>query len=235
MNIKEKINKGLIVSCQALEDEPLHSSFIMSRMARAAKEAGAIGIRANSVVDIQAIKDTVSLPIIGIIKEVYPDSDVFITPTLKEVRAVCATGVEIVAMDATTRVRPNGEKLAEIVATIKNEYPDTLLMADTASLEDVAYAEKLGFDFIGTTLYGYTESTRNANIADQNFEHLKAIIAQTTLPVIVEGKIDTPEKARKSLELGGFSVVCGGAITRPQEITKRFIDEIELGVERSRA
>ena len=107
MKILEEINKGLIVSCQALENEPLHSSFIMSRMARAAKESGAIGIRANSVVDIQAIKDTISLPIIGIIKQEYSDSDVFITPTLKEVRAVCATGVEIVAMDATVRKRPN--------------------------------------------------------------------------------------------------------------------------------
>lgn len=228
MNTLEQINKGLIVSCQALENEPLHSSFIMSRMARAAKEAGAIGIRANSVVDIQAIKDTVELPIIGIIKQEYPGSSVFITPTLKEVRAVCATGVEIVAMDATVRKRPNNEKLEDIVRIIRQEYPNTLLMADAASLADVAYAEKLGFDFIGTTLYGYTEDTVNENIANEDFKHLKDILKQTKLPVIVEGKIDTPEKARRSIELGGYSVVCGGAITRPQEITKRFLDELEL-------
>ncbi|MGF2146129.1 N-acetylmannosamine-6-phosphate 2-epimerase [Vagococcus fluvialis] len=227
MKILEEINKGLIVSCQALENEPLHSSFIMSRMARAAKESGAIGIRANSVVDIQAIKDTISLPIIGIIKQEYSDSDVFITPTLKEVRAVCATGVEIVAMDATVRKRPNGEKLDEIVSIIRDEYPDVLLMADSASLADVAYAEELGFDFIGTTLYGYTEDTKGENIADNDFKHLKDVLNQTKLPVIVEGKIDTPQKARRAIELGGYSVVCGGAITRPQEITKRFIDEIE--------
>ncbi len=230
MGVKEEINKGLIVSCQALENEPLHSSFIMSRMARAAKEAGAIGIRANSVVDIQAIQDTVSLPIIGIIKKVYQNSDVFITPTLKEVRAVCNTGVAIVAMDGTTRERPNGERLEDIIRIVRNEFPEVLLMADAASLKDVAYAESLGFDFIGTTLYGYTEETKDANIADDDFKQLKAVLAQTKLPVIVEGKIDTPEKARKSLELGGFSVVSGGAITRPQEITKRFIDEIKLGV-----
>lgn len=188
MKILEEINKGLIVSCQALENEPLHSSFIMSRMARAAKESGAIGIRANSVVDIQAIKDTISLPIIGIIKQEYSDSDVFITPTLKEVRAVCATGVEIVAMDATVRKRPNDEKLDEIVSIIRDEYPDVLLMADSASLADVAYAEELGFDFIGTTLYGYTEDTKGENIADNDFKHLKDVLNQTKLPVIVEGR-----------------------------------------------
>jgi len=228
MDTSKQIEKGLIVSCQALENEPLHSSFIMSRMARAAKESGAVGIRANSVVDIQAIQDTVDLPIIGIIKKIYEDSEVFITPTLKEVRAVCATGVEIVAMDGTTRERPNGEQLSDIVATIRKEYPNTLLMADTASLEDAKYAEALGFDFIGTTLYGYTNNTDGENIANDDFNHLKKLLKDINKPVIVEGKIDTPEKARKSLEIGGFSVVCGGAITRPQEIAQRFVDEIAL-------
>ncbi|UUV98640.1 N-acetylmannosamine-6-phosphate 2-epimerase [Vagococcus luciliae] len=228
MDTSKQIEKGLIVSCQALENEPLHSSFIMSRMARAAKESGAVGIRANSVVDIQAIQDTVDLPIIGIIKKIYEDSEVFITPTLKEVRAVCATGVEIVAMDGTTRERPNGEQLSDIVATIRKEYPNTLLMADTASLEDAKYAEALGFDFIGTTLYGYTNNTDGENIANDDFSHLRKLLKDINKPVIVEGKIDTPEKARKSLEIGGFSVVCGGAITRPQEIAQRFVDEIAL-------
>lgn len=227
MDFKEKVAKGLIVSCQALEYEPLHSSFIMSRMARAAEESGAVGIRANSIVDIQAIQDTCTLPIIGILKKEYSDENVFITPTLKEVRAVCATGVEVVAMDATTRKRPFSEKLQEIIATIREEYPHVLLMADIATLDDVKQAEEIGFDFIGTTLHGYTKDTEGKNIADNDFQFLKDVLLQTTLPVIVEGKIDTPEKARKVLELGGFSVVCGGAITRPQEITKRFVTEIQ--------
>lgn len=106
-----------------------------------AKESGAVGIGANSVVDIQAIQDTVDLPINGMIKKIYEDSEVFITPTLKEVRAVCATGVEIVAIDGTTRERSNSEKLSDIVTAIRQEYPKTLLMADTASLEDAKYAE----------------------------------------------------------------------------------------------
>lgn len=224
--VMNKIKGGLIVSCQALENEPLHSSFIMSRMARAAFETGAVGIRANSVVDIQAIRDTVPLPVIGIIKKVYEGSSVFITPTLKEVRATCATGCEIVAMDATTRVRPNKELLSEILSTIKNEYPDTLFMADTGTLADVIFAEECGFDIIGTTLYGYTEETKDCDISDDDFQHLKKVLEKTSLPVIAEGKIDTPYKAKKVLELGCWSVVSGGAITRPQEIAKKFIDEI---------
>lgn len=227
MNYHEQVKQGLIVSCQALESEPLHSSFIMSRMARAAAESGAVGIRANSVVDIQAIQDQVNLPVIGLLKRVYPDSEVFITPTLKEVRAICATGVEVVAMDATTRLRPLGESLEDIITVIRGEYPEILLMADIASLKDVHYAESLGFDYIGTTLFGYTEDTMGQNIADNDFKHLRDVLAQTSLPVIAEGKIDTPEKARKVLELGCHSVVCGGAITRPQEITQRFVNEVK--------
>ena len=106
----DQVHGKLIISCQALEGEPLHSSFIMARMARAAKMAGAPAIRANSIVDIQAIQDETGLPIIGIIKKDYPDSDVFITPTLKEMRQVAATGVEVVACQVTGQARPNGEK-----------------------------------------------------------------------------------------------------------------------------
>lgn len=225
-DVYEKIKGGLIVSCQALKEEPLHSSFIMTRMARAAYESGAVGIRANSVVDVQAIKDNNPLPIIGIIKRVYPDSSVFITPTMKEVRQICTTGCEIVAIDATLRPRPNQEDLAEIIKQTREEFPETLLMADTATLAEVEYAESLGFDFIGTTLYGYTEETQGKDIADDDFSHLKQVLALTKLPVIAEGKVDTPEKAKRVLELGCFSVVSGGAITRPQEIAKKFVDAV---------
>lgn len=223
----DKIKGGLIVSCQALEDEPLYSSFIMSRMARAAKEAGAIGIRANSVVDIQAIRDTVDLPMIGIIKRVYGEMSVFITPTLKEMREVCATGAEIVAMDGTERARPNGEDLGETLAIIKEEYPNTLFMADIATVKEAQYAERIGFDFVGTTLYGYTEETEGCDISDDAFSHMKKIVEATNLPVIAEGKVDTPEKARRVLELGCHAVVSGGAITRPKEIAQRFVNAIE--------
>lgn len=223
----EKVKGGIIISCQALPEEPLHSSFIMSKMAKAAKEAGAVGIRANSIVDIQAIQDEVQLPMIGIIKKKYEHSEVFITPTLKEIRAVCATGVEVVAIDATLRQRPDEMELSEIVTQIKKDYPNTLLMADTSSLEDIQHAIEIGFDIVGTTLYGYTTETNGLNISDNDFSYLKKVLDIATVPVIAEGKIDTPEKANRVLELGCVSVVVGGAITRPKEIAERFVNAVK--------
>lgn len=225
--IEKILKKKLIVSCQALEDEPLHSSFIMGRMALAAKEGGASGIRANTVEDIKEIKKTVDLPIIGIIKKEYTDSVVYITPTLKEIDDLVSVGVEIIALDATLRMRPNNVEINDFFKEIKEKYPNQLFMADIATLEEAKNAEKIGFDFVGTTLHGYTENTRNQNIADKNFKFLKEILENVKVPVIAEGKIDTPEKAKIVLEMGVMCVVVGGAITRPQLITKDFIERIK--------
>jgi N-acylglucosamine-6-phosphate 2-epimerase len=96
--VLDNLKGKLIVSCQALDNEPLHSPFIMSRMALAAEAARRI--RANSVVDIAAIKQLVSLPVIGIIKRDYPDSEVFITATMKEVDELMSVGPELIALDA---------------------------------------------------------------------------------------------------------------------------------------
>ena len=104
--VLKRIKGGLIVSCQALSTEPLCDPYIMSMMAYAAKEGGAVGIRANTTVDIEAIKKKVDLPIIGIIKKDYEGSDVYITPTEKEVEELVRTGVDIIAVDATKRMRP---------------------------------------------------------------------------------------------------------------------------------
>ncbi|MFD1472317.1 N-acetylmannosamine-6-phosphate 2-epimerase [Companilactobacillus mishanensis] len=225
-NFLETVNKKLIVSCQALPKEPLHSSFIMSRMARAAKEAGSVAIRCNSVVDIQAIQDETELPVIGLNKVDYPDSPVYITPTMKEMRAVASTGAEVVACDVTGQKRPHDEKLADIVAQMRKEFPDTLLMADTATLDNVREANELGFDIVGTTMHGYTPETEGMNLADNDFEYLKSVLETSTTPVIAEGKVDTPEKARRCIELGCHAVVVGGAITRPLEIASRFINAV---------
>lgn len=222
----DAVKGGLIVSCQALPGEPLYSSFIMARMAVAAKEAGAVGIRANSVVDIQSIKDYVDLPMIGIIKKDYPGSEVYITPTIKEIRQVCAAGAEVVAIDATARIRPDGKRLSEVVAEVKIEFPDVLLMADSSTIEDVKNAIEAGFDIIGTTLHGYTKETEMMDISDNDFAFLKDVLAISPLPVIAEGKIGTPEKAARVLALGCHAVVVGGAITRPKQIAESFIEAI---------
>lgn len=222
----EDVKGGLIVSCQALADEPLHSSFIMGRMALAAKMAGAVGIRANTVEDIEEIKKNVDLPIIGIIKQVYDDSNVYISPTMDEIDKLVETNVEIIATDATDRPRPNGESLDEFYKKIREKYPDIVLMADCSTVEEALHADELGFDFVGTTMVGYTEESKGLKIDEDDFKILREIVEKSDHPVIAEGNIDVPEKARRVLELGAYTVVVGGAITRPQNIAKKFVDEI---------
>lgn len=222
-----KIKNGLVASCQALEDEPLHSSFIMAKIALAADLGGAAGIRANSLLDIQAIKKEVSLPVVGIVKRDYPDSDVFITATKKEVDELIESGCEMIAMDATLRQRPNGEQLKDIVDYVKVNHPNIQLMADISTLEDALEAERLGFDCVSTTLYGYTNETSGCKLFENDFEFMKIVLDNIRIPVIAEGNILTPEMAKVVMSLGAYSVVVGGAISRPQQITKRFVDEIK--------
>ncbi len=223
MNRLKKVKGKLIVSCQALEDEPLHSSFIMGRMAYAAFVGGASGIRANTVSDIQEIKRNVNLLIIGIIKHQYGDNQVYITPTMKEIDALAVEGVEIIALDGTKRERPDGNTLKNLMKEAKIKYPNQLFMADISSVEEAVEAERVGFDIVGTTLVGYTEYTKG----NDPLTELEKVIKAVTVPVIGEGNIDTPAKAKKALELGAYAVVVGGAVTRPQQITKKFVTEME--------
>lgn len=223
----EDIKNHLIVSCQALEYEPLHSSFIMSKMALAAYQGGAKGIRANTIEDIQAIKKEVNLPIIGIIKQEYEGSVVFITPTIKEVDALVKEGVDIIAMDATIRERPHHVYLDDFFKEVRKKYPNQKFMADCSTIEEAIHADELGFDFIGTTMVGYTKESKGLKIEENDFEIIRTIIQKVKHPVIAEGNIDTPQKAKRVLELGCYSVVVGSIITRPQLITKRFTDIME--------
>lgn len=220
----EELRHKLIVSCQALPDEPLHSDFIMARMAVAAKEGGASGIRANSVVDIAAIQKAVDLPIIGIIKRDYEDADVYITATMKEVDELMTVRPDIIAIDATTSTRPNGESLKEFFQKAKEKYPDQLWMADCSTIDEMLAADQLGFDFIGTTLVGYTKQSQGDKIESNDFEIIRKALSKLSHPLIAEGNIDTPDKVRRVLELGAYSVVVGSAITRPQLITKKFVE-----------
>lgn len=227
MNEKvEALNGKLIVSCQALENEPLHSSFIMGRMALAAKEGGAMGIRANTKEDIKEIKKNVDLPIIGIVKRNYEGSAVYITPTMKEIDELMEVAPEIIAVDATGALRPGNLSLDEFFNSIKEKYPDQLLMADCSTVDEAVHADELGFDFIGTTMVGYTEQSKNDKIEANDFEILRMIHSKVKSRIIAEGNINTPEKIKRVIELGAFCVVVGSAITRPQLITKNFVDAL---------
>lgn len=217
--ILEKLKGKLIVSCQALPDEPLHSSFIMSRMAVAAQEGGAAGIRAQSKADIIAIREVCDLPIIGIVKRNYEDSEVFITATAIEVQELLETDCEIIALDATKRMRPHGEKLHDLLHLIQDN--GRIAMADCSTFEECQTAAEMGFDIISTTLCGYT--SYSTLLDGPNFDLLKKCVHELDVPVIAEGKINTPEElARVYSECGVYSAVVGGAITRPKQITERF-------------
>jgi len=221
MDVLDKIKGGLIVSCQALENEPLHSSAIMAKMAYAAMLGGAKGIRANSTCDIVEIKKVVDLPVIGIIKTEYPDSPVYITPTAREVAQLVACGCEIIAIDATNRRRPKGEALSSFFKEARARYPYQLFMADCATYEEGKLAAQLGFDLIGTTLNGYTADT--ANDPKPNYQLLSKLVRDSGRPVIAEGNIWSPQQLKQAKKCGIHAAVVGSAITRPLEITKRFV------------
>lgn len=223
----EQIKGKLIVSCQALPNEPLHSSFIMGRMALAAREGGACGIRANTKEDIREIQSQVDLPIIGIVKRDYDNCNVYITPTMKEIDELMEVKPEIIAIDATISKRPGGKTLDEFFHEVKEKYPEQLLMADCSTVEEALHADELGFDFIGTTMVGYTEQSKGDKIEANDFEILRKIVANVKNKVIAEGNINTPEKAKRVIELGAYSVVVGSIITRPQLITKSFAEALQ--------
>lgn len=220
--VLRKIKGGLIVSCQALPEEPLHSSFIMGRMALAAYRAGAVGIRANTVEDILEIRNMVGLPIIGIIKKVYDDyPDVYITPTMAEVDALVGCGVEIIAMDATDRRRPGGLNLFHFFQGVRSRYPGQLFMADCSSVEEGMTAAMMGFDLIGTTMAGYTPYTRGRTLPP--YDMIKTLVHECGKPVVAEGNISTPEHFCHAMDMDVLTVVVGSAITRPMEIAKKFV------------
>ena len=222
----EQLRGRLVVSCQALPDEPLHSPFIMGKMALAAKEGGAAGIRANTKEDIREIQSQVDIPIIGIVKRDYEDSGIYITPTMKEIDELMEVKPEIIAIDATDGLRPGKLTLDTFFNQIKAMYPNQLLMADCSTIDEAVHADELGFDFIGTTMVGYTKQSRGDQIETNDFEIIREIIAKVKHEVIAEGNINTPQKAKRVIELGAFCVVVGSAITRPQLITKSFAEKM---------
>jgi N-acylglucosamine-6-phosphate 2-epimerase len=220
-----KFKNGCIVSCQALEDEPLFGSIYMAAMAIAAEEGGAVGIRANTPADIAAIKKQSSLPVIGLYKFIYPGYDVYITPTINEVRLIVEAGADLVAIDMTQMSRPVGSNVKELVYSIRDEFPEMFIVADVSTFDEGVKAMDLGVDFVSTTLSGYTPYSTQQEKPD--IVLVKQLSALKRTPVLAEGRIWTEEECIQCLQAGAHAVVIGTAITRPREITKRFVKSMK--------
>lgn len=214
----------VIVSCQATPGEPLYDRerSVMPLMARAAKLAGAKMIRTSSVRDIIEIKEETGLPVIGLIKREYPGFQGRITMTMREVDECMAAGADVVSIDCTDCVRGDGLTPTEFLKAVREEYPNIIIMADCATFEEGVAAHAAGADLVGTTMNGYTPQTAGET-GEPNFALVARLAKTLPCPVIAEGRIHTPEQARKMLEIGAWAVVVGGAITRPLEIASRFM------------
>jgi N-acylglucosamine-6-phosphate 2-epimerase len=225
VNLKSRIANGLIVSCQAPTNSPLAKPEIIAAFALTAEQNGAVGVRIDSPENIRAVRNLVKIPIIGIYKIVSNESDVYITPTFDSARQIAEAGADLIAIDATLRYRPNNERLAEIIERIHTEL-GLPVMADVSTFEEGKNAEKLGCDFVGTTLSGYTSETlHKANTPD--FELVKNLSKNLAIPIICEGRLSTPEEVKYAFECGAFTVVVGNAITGIDSLTKKFVDYLK--------
>lgn len=220
------LKRGLIVSCQAVKGEPLYGYGIMHLFAKAAKEGGATGIRAL-VDDVDSIKDEVNLPVIGLVKEIYEDSEIYITPTKAEVDRLLATKCDVLCMDATLRSRPGGITLEELYAYARENANGREIMADVSTIEEAINADKLGFDYISTTMRGYTPYTKEYEIPDVDFvKECKDKVKNAK--VIAEGGVFEVSHMEAISKVNPYAVVVGSAITRPKVITERLLGALNL-------
>ena len=210
---------NLIVSCQAPAGSALSGPEVMARMATAVAGAGAAGIRADGTGNVAAIHKAVSIPIVGISKQKQDDGRILITPSFDSARALVQAGAAAVALDCTAR----GQRFGALdrLRRIRREL-GVLVLADIATLEEAQAAEEAGADFVLTTLRGYTQETEHVTEFEPEFVH--ELVKRLRTPVIAEGKIGTPRQAQLAFESGAFAVIVGSAITRPDFITRSFID-----------
>lgn len=218
-----QVRGRLIVSCQALPHEPLYGSAIMARMAVAAAQGGAAAIRANTPQDIAAIHSAVDLPIVGLFKVVMAGYDVYITPRLQDACAVAEAGASVIAIDATQRPRPDYESLADYIAAI-HAATHLPVMADVSTFDEGVAAAAAGADIVSTTMSGYTPYSPVQSGPDLDLVRRLATVLR--VPLVAEGRYHAPDQVVQALAAGAISVVVGGAITRPQEITQRFVSAI---------
>ncbi|EEI27136.1 MULTISPECIES: N-acetylmannosamine-6-phosphate 2-epimerase [Corynebacterium] len=213
----------LVVSCQAYPGEPMRHPDTMAQVAEAVVEGGAAGVRLQGLEDIKEARTRVDVPIIGLVKEGY--EGVYITPTLELCIAVADAGADVVALDATTRPRPDGLTFPETVRKLREARPDVLIMADCDCMESARQAVDAGVDVISTTLAGYTEARPKTEGPD--LELLREMHdTYPDVPLICEGRIHSGADAKAALDAGADTIVVGTAITHPTSITSWFVEAI---------
>lgn len=213
----QQVKGRLVVSCQAYPGEALRFPAAMTAMAQAALAGGAVGIRAQGIDDLVAIRAITDVPLIGLWKD--GADGVFITPTVEHALAVVRTGADMVALDGTRRPRPDGRGLAETFAAIHDA--GGLVLADVGSLDDALASVEAGADAVATSLAGYTGERPKTPGPDLDL--IAEIVAHTDIPVFAEGRVRTPEEAAAALDAGAWTVVVGTAITHPTTLTRNFV------------
>ena len=209
----EVLNKGLIVSVQAPWGSPMRDPDVIAAMAEASLRNGAVGVRLESPEHIGAVRRRCpEALIIGLWKCTFPDSSVYITPGWREIQAVWSAGADVIALDATERVRPSGQSLADLIQRARQELRAPL-MADVDSVQNGLTAAALGCDWIGTTLYGYTEATSERTPPGLELLPDLRRALEPSVRLICEGGIASPEVAQAALNSGADNVVVGTAIT----------------------
>lgn len=216
-----RIKNGLIVSCQAPKESPLCKPEIIAALALCAEQNGAVGVRIDSPEHISAVKELVKIPVLGIYKIIADSSEVYITPTFESARKIAEAGADVIALDATLRNRPGDEKLEKLVERIHVEL-GLPVMADVATLEEGLNAEKIGCDFVGTTLSGYTAETAHKNQLP-DFELVERLSNNLKTPVICEGRIRKPADVEQAFDAGAFTVVVGNAITGTDWLIREYV------------
>lgn len=225
-DLLKQLKGGMIVSCQAEGDDPFNADpEYMALFARAAEMGGAIGIRTQGIEKLKAIKRAVNLPVIGLLKSLFPDGTVCITGSFKEVEQLIEAGSDIVAIDGTFRKR-DGLTGPEFIREVKNRY-GCVVLADIATYAEARACEEAGADCVSTTLNGYTPDTLQFHDGP-NYDVLKECVDGLSIPVFAEGRYNTPADAGRAMGLNAYAVISGTAITRPRVITQWFVNEIKI-------
>ena len=222
----EPLRHGLIVSCQAPPSSPLYEPNVIAAIATASINQGAVAIRIDTPAHVQAVKQRCNAPVIGLWKQIISGYDVYITPQFHHAEAIAQAGADIIAIDATTRDRPQGETITSLISAIHKELGKPV-MADVDTIENAIAALNAGADIIGTTLYGYTSQTQG--LTPPGFELLSQIV-KLNIPAICEGGVASVQMARQALDLGAYAVVVGTAITGIDLQVKAYKDAITQGV-----